>query len=160
MLRITQDDLRGPEIAALLQSHLDAMRQFSPPGSVHALDLDRLRQPDITFFSAWEVLGDGARPGAVLAGCGAIKELDRTQGEIKSMRTAATHLRKGVAASILQHMVTTARERNYRRLSLETGSGEPFEAAQRLYLRFGFRPCGPFASYTDDPFSRYFTLEL
>jgi len=156
MLRIIQDDLCGLEIAALLQSHLDAMLQFSPPGSVHALDLNRLRHPEITFFTAWI----GADLALEIVGCGAIRELDAAHGEVKSMRTAAAHLRKGVASAILTHIIAVARQRKYSRLSLETGSGEPFEAAARLYERFRFVPCGSFESYQSDSFSRFFTLTL
>lgn len=151
-MRIIVDDLRGPEIAALLQAHLDAMHEHSPPESVHALDLDKLRQPDITFWTAWE--------GTSLMGCGALKEHDARFGEIKSMRTDVAHLRKGVAAAILETILNTARARGYDRLSLETGTGAPFEPAHRLYERYGFVDCGPFADYTFDPFSRYMTLEL
>lgn len=151
-MRIIVDDLRGPEIAALLQAHLDAMHTHSPPESVHALDLGKLRQPDITFWTAWD--------GAALMGCGALKQLDARHGEIKSMRTDGTHLRKGVAAAILDVILTTARSRQYERVSLETGTGDPFMPAHRLYERHGFRDCGPFADYTFDPFSRYMTLDL
>ncbi len=151
-MRIIVDDLRGSEIAALLQAHLDAMHEHSPPESVHALDLDKLRQPDITFWTAWD--------GTALLGCGALKEHDPRFGEIKSMRTDVAHLRKGVAAAILETILKTARERGYDRLSLETGTGAPFEPAHRLYERYGFVDCGPFADYTFDPFSRYMTLEL
>ncbi len=152
MIQIIEDDLRGPEIAELLKAHLDAMHDHSPPESVHALDLDALRAPDISFWTAW-VHNE-------LAGCGAMKELDPGHGEVKSMRTAVEHLRKGVAASILEHMINVARERGYQRLSLETGSSAPFIAAHRLYERFGFTPCGPYGEYTDVTFSRYFTLNL
>lgn len=152
MVRIIKDDLRGPEIAGLLRAHLDDMREHSPPGSVHALNLDALRAPDISFWTAWA--------GDELAGCGALKALESSHGEIKSMRTAAAHLRKGVAAAILAHIINTANARGYRRLSLETGSSEPFLAAHRLYERFGFKPCDPFGDYSDLEFSRYFTLNL
>ena len=152
MIRIIEDDLRGPEIAELLTAHLDAMRDHSPPESVHALDLDALRVPEISVWTAW--IGDE------LAGCGAMKQLDPAHGEIKSMRTAAAHLRKGVAASILEHMINVARNRGYRRLSLETGSSGPFTAAHRLYESFGFTSCDPYGEYTDGIFSRYFTLNL
>lgn len=151
-MQVIVDDLRGPEIAALLQAHLDAMHEHSPPESVHALDLDKLRQPDITFWTAWD--------GDALMGCGALKEHDALHGEIKSMRTDAAHLRKGVAAAILEIILTTSRQRGYERLSLETGNTEPFWPAHRLYERNGFSDCGPFADYTFDPFSRYMTLEL
>ena len=151
-MRIVVDDLRGPDIAALLQTHLDAMRDHSPPESVHALDLDKLRQPDITFWTAWD--------GAALMGCGALKELDARQGEIKSMRTHADHLRKGVATALLETILQTARSRRYDRVSLETGTGAPFEPAHRLYERFGFSDCEPFGEYQPDRFSRFMTLEL
>ncbi len=151
-MRIVVDDLTGPEIAALLQTHLDAMHEYSPPESVHALDLDKLRQPDITFWTAWD--------GSQLMGCGALKELDARHGEIKSMRTDTRHLRKGVAATILETILTTARHRGYERLSLETGRSEPFQPAHRLYERYGFRNCPPFADYVLDDFSICMTLEL
>lgn len=152
MIRIVEDDLQGPEIAALLQLHLDAMQEHSPPESVFALDLEGLRVPQITFWSAWD--------GAALAGCAALRDLGGGVGEVKSMRTAPAHLRKGVASTLLAHLIAVARTRAYVRLNLETGSGQPFAAAQALYARFGFEPCGPFGDYSDEIFSRYFTLVL
>ena len=149
---IRLDDLRGVEIAALLQDHLRGMRALSPPESVHALDIDALRQPDITFWSAWE--------GATLCGCGALKQLDELHGEVKSMRTAAGQLRSGVASQILQQIIEEARQRGYHRLSLETGSMTGFEPAQALYARFGFEFCGPFGDYAEDPNSVFMTREL
>ncbi len=150
--RIVEDDLAGPDIAALLQAHLDDMHRHSPPGSVHALDLDALRAPEITFWSVWEA--------DCLAGCGALKELEADHGEIKSMRTARSHLRRGVASAILSHMIAVARQRGYRKLSLETGSSAPFFPAHRLYEAFGFEPCGPYADYDDEEFSQYYRLWL
>lgn len=149
---IRVDDLRGPEIALLLEEHLRHMRQVSPPESVHALDLGALRKPEITFWTAWE--------GAELAGCGAIKELDPRHGEIKSMRIAAAYLRKGVAAAMMRHILQEAARRSYRRLSLETGSMAAFVPARSLYARFGFRECGPFADYVLDPYSVFMTRAL
>jgi putative acetyltransferase len=151
-MEIRMDDLRGPEIAQLLQEHLQHMARLSPPESVHALNIDALRNTDITFWSAWQ---DGE-----LAGCGALKELDPLHGEIKSMRTASRHLRKGVAAAILQHIVEEAERRSYRRLSLETGSVEAFAPAHNLYTRFAFRRCGPFGGYVEDPHSVFMTRDL
>lgn len=151
-LEIRLDDLSGPEIAALLAEHLECAAKVTPAKSRHALDLDRLRQSDITFWSVWQ--------GQELAGCGALKELDAAQGEVKSMRTAAAHLRKGVAAAVLQHIIAEAKRRGYRRLSLETGSVEYFEPARRLYEKFGFRRCAPFAEYVEDPNSVFMTLAL
>jgi len=146
------DDLTGSEIAALLQEHLDEMHQLSPPESVHALDLDALRKPDITFWTVW--LGDK------LAGCGALKELDLTQGEIKSMRTSYEFRGKGAGKFVLRHILDEARQRRYKRLSLETGSMAPFDPARGLYGSHGFEYCGPFADYILDPNSVFMTLEL
>jgi putative acetyltransferase len=149
---IRVDDLSGPEIARLLQEHLQGMALHSPPESIHALDLDALRTPEITFWSAWQ--------GAELMGCGAIKELDSAHAEIKSMRTASMQLRKGVAAALMHHILDEARRRCYQRLSLETGSAEAFAPAHRLYASFGFKPCGPFADYVEDPYSVFMTREV
>src|SRR5688572_22918228 len=113
-MEIRLDDLRGPEIAQLLAEHLRSMHELSPPESVHALDLEKLRRPEITFWTAWD--------GADLLGCGALKELDAAHGEVKSMRTVRDHLRKGVAAAMLERILAEARKRRYRRLSLETGA--------------------------------------
>ena len=151
-LEIRPDDLTGPEIARLLEEHLSSMYLLSPPESVHALPLEGLRSPGVTMWSAWR--------GRELLGCGALKELDPAHGEIKSMRTAAAHLRKGVAAAILEHIVGEARRRAYGRLSLETGSQPAFAPARALYARFGFEPCGPFDAYTNDPNSFFMTRKL
>jgi len=149
---IRLDDLSGTEIAKLLLEHLQCMAEVSPPESRHALDLGQLRQPEITFWTAWE--------GVTLLGCGALKELDPRHGEIKSMRTATTHLRKGVASKLLKHIVNEATRRGYRRLSLETGSMRYFEPARRLYAKFGFEFCAPFGSYIEDPNSVFMTREI
>lgn len=146
------DDLRGVEIAALLQEHLRDMHATSPPESVHALDIDALRQPDISFWSLWHN-GD-------LAGCGALRQIDAWHGEIKSMRTVAAYRRRGVGMRLLQHIISTARFRGYRRLSLETGSMDYFAPARELYRRFGFTECEPFADYVPDPNSVFMTLML
>lgn len=151
-MEIKKDDLTGAEIANLISEHLQGMTLNSPPESIHALDLEQLRKPEITFWSAWE--------GDDLLGCGALKELDRHRGEIKSMRTSSAHLRKGVAKRILQHIIGEARQRGYRRLSLETGSVEAFEPARRMYESFGFKYGPPFAEYTKDPNSVFMTREM
>jgi len=151
-VNIRLDDLRGPEIRALLEEHLRNMHELSPPESVHALDLDALRHPGISFWTAWE--------GSELLGCGALKELDPCHGEIKSMRTAMAHRRKGVARAILERILSEARSRSYGRLSLETGSQAAFLPARRLYESFGFTYCAPFADYTEDPNSAFMTREL
>ena len=149
---IRRDDLSGPEIRALLAEHLANMHAITPRESVHALDLDGLRRPEITFWTAWS---DGA-----LAGCGALKEIDAGHGEIKSMRTANAHRRRGVGRAVLDHIVGEARRRGYARLSLETGAMREFEPARTLYARAGFAPCPPFAGYRDDPNSVFMTLAL
>lgn len=151
-LHIKIDDLSDPRIAALLQEHLDDMYRTSPPESVHALDLSELKKPEITFWSAWK--------DAELVGCGALKHLDAEHAELKSMRTPNAHRRKGIGKLILDHILNEARQRSYRRVSLETGSMEFFEPARRLYARYGFTPCKPFAGYGDDPNSFFMTRTL
>jgi putative acetyltransferase len=146
------DDLRGPEVAQILTEHLNDMYAVSPPESVHALDLEKLRQPEITFWSVWD--------GNQIAGCGAIKELDATHAEIKSMRTANSYRGKGVAVTIMEHILRVAAERQYHRLSLETGPQEFFLPARKLYERFGFEYCGPFGDYAEDPYSTFMTKSL
>jgi len=151
-MQIKIDDLTGPEIAELLREHLSNMAQNSPPESMHALSLEELRKADITFWSAWEE--------TELVGCGALKELDSQHGEIKSMRTASKHRRKGIAAKLLEHILEEARTRHYKRVSLETGSMDAFAPAHHLYAKFGFIDCPPFADYVEDPNSVFMTKEL
>lgn len=151
-LEIRIDGLRGPEIVELLTEHLRSLAEVTPPESRHALNLDELRKPDITFWSVWQ--------GQAVVGCGALKELTPEHGEIKSMRTAKAHLRKGVARTLLEHIITEAKRRGYRRLSLETGAMPYFEPAHRLYHKFGFRTCPPFTGYVEDRNSVFMTMEL
>jgi putative acetyltransferase len=151
-MEIRIDDLTGPEIARLLTEHLADMHANSPPESVHALDLDRLRQPEITFWTIW----DEDR----LAGCIALKQLDPQHGEIKSMRTPRELRGRGAARLLLQHLIAEARRRDYRRLSLETGSQAFFEPARLLYASFGFEECAPFADYREDPNSVFMSKTL
>jgi putative acetyltransferase len=154
--RIVVDDLSGEAIQALLRRHAAGMLENSPPDACHFLDLDGLRHPSITFWSAWDDAG--------LAGCGAVREIDPTHGEIKSMRTADDHLGLGVGRRVLRHIVAEARTRGYARLSLETGSSPAFDAARHLYESEGFERCGPFDVYAGDgvdtDFSRFYTLAL
>jgi len=149
---IRPDDLRGAQVQDLLQEHLQSMTLYSPPQSIHALDLDALRHPQVTFWSVWQ--------GEALLGCGALQELTPQHGEIKSMRTAAAHRRKGVARAMLEHIIGEARRRGYARLSLETGSNPAFAPAQALYASQGFVYCEPFAGYVPDPYSVFMTREL
>lgn len=151
-MQIEADDLTRPQVAALVREHLSHMHELSPPESVHALDLTRLRGPDVAFWTIWE--------NNVLLGCGALKELSPSHGEVKSMRTLRALRGRGVARAMLTHIIGVARERGYRRLSLETGSGDAFLPAQKLYERFDFTFCGPFGSYREDPNSVFMSLEL
>ncbi|MDM5302750.1 GNAT family N-acetyltransferase [Bacillus subtilis] len=146
------DDVTGHEVISFVNEHLHSMKLMSPPESIHALDAERLKGPEMTFWSAWE--------GNELAGCGALKELDSRHGEIKSMRTAASHLRKGIAKQVLKHILEEARERGYERVSLETGSMASFEPARKLYESFGFQYCEPFVDYVEDPNSVFMTKKL
>ena len=146
------DDLERKPVRELLAGHLAQMLTMSPACSVHALDLERLRQPGIRVWTAWE--------GGQLLGCGALKELTPVHGEIKSMRTADTHRGKGVGRAMLAHLLAVARERGYERVSLETGATPAFLPALRLYESAGFQRCGPFADYTEDPHSVYMTRLL
>jgi putative acetyltransferase len=149
---IRLDDLNGPQIRGLLEEHLRHMHELSPPESVHALAIDKLRRPEVAFWTAWA--------GGELLGCGALREIDATHGEIKSMRTAAAYRGRGVARALLRHILAEADRRGYARLSLETGAMAAFEPAQRLYRSFGFTPCPPFADYIEDPHSVFMTKAL
>ena len=151
-MHIRIDDLRGPEIHALLEEHLQDMRRISPPESVHALDLDGLRRPEITFWTAWS--------DHELVGCGALKTLGDGHGEIKSMRVSTTRRRTGAGRAMLHHILDEARRRGLARLSLETGSQPEFAPARQLYTSAGFAECGPFAGYVLDPCSVFMTRTL
>jgi putative acetyltransferase len=152
MRRIVLDDLQGDPIRQLLEEHLCDMRAWSPPGSVHALDLDQLRLPDISFWTLWEC--------DALLGCGALKDLGSQAGEIKSMRTATAHRGKGVGSEMLRHILSVATERGIKRLNLETGAQPQFAPARALYARHGFTECGPFADYSPDVYSYFMTRTL
>ncbi len=149
---IRVDDPRGEQAVALLREHLDEMALYAPPESSHALDVDGLCSPDVTFWTGWA--------DRELLGCGALLELDHRHGEVKSMRIARGHLRQGVATQLLQHIIAEAERRSYTRLSLETGSMKGFAPARALYPRFGFSLCEPFASYVPDRNSVFMTRAL
>ncbi|MEW1636908.1 GNAT family N-acetyltransferase [Streptomyces sp. NPDC093801] len=152
-MKIAVDDLSGPEIAAFLAEHVREMRSITPPESKHALDLEGLRRPGVTF---WTVTDDGG----TIVGCGALKALEDDHAEVKSMRTASTHQRAGVASLLLDHLIGEARRTGYARLSLETGAADFFAPARALYAKFGFEPCAPFADYGPDPLSVFLTRPL
>lgn len=146
---IAPDDPLRPDVLALLEGHLADMRATSPPESVHALDAEALTASRVTFWTA--------RDEGTLLGCAALADLGGGGGEVKSMRTAPASRGRGVAAALLGHLLDTARERGYARVSLETGSQDFFAPARRLYARHGFEVCGPFGSYRDDPHSTFMT---
>jgi putative acetyltransferase len=151
-VRIVVDDLSGERIAAFLREHMREMRSTTPEESVHALDLDGLRRPEVTFWSAWD--------GEAVVGCGAVKRLDAEHAELKSMRTAAERKRTGIASLLMEHILIEAKSMGFGRLSLETGSTEFFLPARRLYERFGFAYCEPFADYQPDVHSVFMTRRL
>lgn len=151
-MHIKIDDLQSPLVTELIQEHLEHMSSLSPPESCHPLDVDNLRHDSVTLWSCWS--------GEELLGIGALQELDKTHGEIKSMRTAQPHLRQGVAESILTHLLSIAEDRNYHRLSLETGSADSFLPARTLYEKYGFVECEPFSDYIEDSHSTFMTLVL
>lgn len=152
MLTIREDDLTHPQTLALLALHLDGMTSNSPPGHSFALDVSGLKAPAVTLFGAWD--------GEALAGIGALKDLGGGAAELKSMRTHPDHLRKGVGAAILEHIIGEARARGINRLSLETGSGDAFGPALELYRRRGFQSGGAFADYVASPFNQFMHLDL
>ncbi|MEJ2045585.1 MAG: GNAT family N-acetyltransferase [Reinekea sp.] len=149
---IIKDDLTGPEVALLLNDHLSNMADHSPEESRHALDLSGLQQQDVHFYSVWA--------DTELAGCGAIQLLDAHHAEVKSMKTASAFLRQGVARLLLNHLIETAQRVGVKRLSLETGTIDYFKPAHVLYESAGFKPCPLFGRYREDPYRRYYSLEL
>jgi putative acetyltransferase len=151
-VRIVVDDLSGSQISEFLDEHVRQMRSITPVESKHALDLDSLRQPEITFWSVMD--------GDTLVGCGAIKRLDASHAEVKSMRTRPARQRSGIAALLLEHIITEARGMGFTRLSLETGSTGFFLPARKLYEKSGFEYCEPFADYQADPHSVFMTRTL
>lgn len=146
------DDLSGPEVKQILTEHLKDMFAASPPECVFALDLDGLKKPNITFWTVWE--------DRQLLGCGALKILDKTHGEIKSMRTTGAARNKGVASTLLRHILDTAKQRGLNTISLETGSQDFFAPARKLYAKHDFTECGPFSDYKFDPHSVFMSREL
>ncbi len=151
-MRIVVDDLSGPQIAEFLDEHVREMRSVTPLESAHALEIDGLRQPGITFWSVMD--------GDVVVGGGAIKRLSAEHAELKSMRTAAERKRTGIASLLLAHIIAEAGRMGFTRLSLETGSGEFHGPARKLYEKFGFVYCEPFDNYRPDPLSAFMTLTI
>jgi len=151
-MNIQIDDLSDIRIKEFLNEHIEDMKSVSPPESKHALDLEGLKKPDVTFWSVWE--------NEVLIGCAALKELSSLHAEIKSMRVATKLRGKGIASNLLSHILSEATKKGYNRLSLETGSMPFFSPARKLYSKFGFKDCDPFASYKKDSNSVFMSLKL
>jgi putative acetyltransferase len=151
-MNIVRDDLSADATQALLSLHLAGMNTNSPPGHDFSLDMSGLKAPDVTVWSAWEDKG--------ILGIGALRQIDPAIGEVKSMRTHPNHLRKGVGAAILEHIIAQARESGLQRLSLETGIGPAFEPALQLYRRRGFLNGAAFAEYVTSDFSQFLHLRL
>ena len=151
-MRVETADPNQDGVVDLLREHLADMHGVTPPGSVHALDIDSLDHPSVTLWVA--------RDDSVVLGCVALKELSRSHGEIKSMRTSSGARNRGVASTLLSNLIQVAKDRGYQRLSLETGSIAFFEPARSLYRRFGFTECGPFADYSPDPNSTFMTMTI
>ncbi|ROR94899.1 putative acetyltransferase [Sinobacterium caligoides] len=152
MIQIQKDDLSDGAIERLLNTHIQEMYKHSPAESVHAIDPEKLKDPSVTFWSA--------RINNELVGCGALKELYSSVGEIKSMKTDENHLRKGIGARLLSEIITEARKRSYGEISLETGSNEAFNPAITMYEMHGFVECPPFGEYKLDPYSKFYTKKL
>lgn len=151
-LIIRIDELSDQRVIKFLQDHLQHMREITLPGCVHALDIDALKRPEVTFWTVWDE--------QTLICCGALKELDPQHAELKSMRTTPAHLEQGVASVLLNHIISEAKKRNYKRLSLETGSYEAFVPARKLYEKFGFSYCGPFSDYATNSNNVFMTIQL
>lgn len=151
-MRFVLGELNHPQVLELLEEHVRSSRLHSPPESVHALDVQSLRHPDIAFWTVWD--------GDELLGCGALRRLDADHAELKSMRTAYAHQRKGVGRAMLEHLLAEAQESGVARISLETGSPDAFAPARSLYRDMGFDECGPFAGYVPDAYSVFMTKSL
>lgn len=151
-MEVQLGDFSDARVIALLEEHLAGMHASSPPGSVYALDLSGLQQLTVSFFTVWD--------GDELLACGALKHVDPTTAELKSMRTSSRHLRRGAGAFLLEHLLRFARARRYQRVCLETGSGPAFEPALALYRKYGFVPCAAFGDYVPSEFNQFLTLVL
>lgn len=151
-INIVIDDLTSPKVIAFLEDHLKHMMKITPPGCVHALDIEALKKPEITFWSVWEE--------SELVGCGALKTLNSREAELKSMRTLPSRLGKGIASHLLEFILSEAKRKGVHRISLETGSYEAFKPARSLYEKFGFKYCKPFSDYSENPNSVFMTIEI
>ena len=152
MLDIVQGGLDDRQVIALLKFHFDTNISVTPKGSAHVFDLSRLKQPDVRFWSVWEA--------QQLLGTGALKQINASDGEVKSMHTLKTARRRGVGSALLLHVIANARSAGLKRLYLETGAFDYFAPARALYARHGFRECEAFSGYEPDANSTFMTLDL
>ena len=151
-MKSLENNFDHPEVNNLLTKHFIELRSVSPEGSAHVLDIPGLKTPSIKFWSLWD--------NNQLIGCGALKFLDETHGEFKSIRVADKHRKKGMGEKIISHLITEAKKIGIKRLSIETGAGEFFSPARKLFKKFGFKACKPFAHYKEDPNSCYYNLKI
>ena len=151
-MKSLENNFDHPEVNSLLTKHFIELRSVSPEGSTHVLDIPGLKISSIKFWSLWD--------NDQLLGCGALKFLSETHGEFKSIRVADKHRKKGMGEKIISHLIAEAKKIGIRKLSIETGAGEFFLPARKLFMKFGFKSCKPFAHYKEDPNSCYFDLEI
>ena len=151
-MKSIENNFDNKQVNELLKKHFIELRSVSPEGSTHVLDIDGLKDPSIKFWSLWE--------NNELMGCGALKFLDNNHGEFKSIRISDKFRRKGFGIKVIEHLISQAKKLKITKISIETGAGNFFEPARKLFLRCGFKKCEPFAHYKHDPNSCYYNLEL
>tara|TARA_B100000029_G_scaffold108367_1_gene99678 strand:+ start:123 stop:590 length:468 start_codon:yes stop_codon:yes gene_type:complete len=151
-MKSIEGNFDNPEVDELLKNHFIELRSVSPAGSTHVLDIDGLKDSSIKFWSLWE--------NEKLAGCGALKFLDESHGEFKSIRVADLYRGKGYGKKIIAHLIEEAKKLKIKRISIETGSGKFFKSARKLFKNFGFKECKPFSHYKIDPNSCYMSLSI
>tara|TARA_B100000131_G_C18103561_1_gene606930 strand:- start:966 stop:1421 length:456 start_codon:yes stop_codon:yes gene_type:complete len=151
-MKSIENNFDDPKVNELLNKHFFELRSVSPEGSTHVLDIPGLKDPSIRFWSLWE--------NDELIGCGAIKIFDNNHGEFKSIRVADKFRKSGVGEKIISHLIDRAKQIGIKKLSIETGAGDFFLPARKLFKKFGFISCKPFAHYKEDPNSRYYTLDF
>tara|TARA_B100001750_G_C15196056_1_gene441232 strand:+ start:205 stop:669 length:465 start_codon:yes stop_codon:yes gene_type:complete len=151
-MKSIEGNFDNSEVDKLLRKHFIELRSVSPPGSTHVLDIDGLKDPSIKFWSLWE--------NEKIVGCGALKFLNENHGEFKSIRVVDQYRRKGYGQKIITHLIGEAKKLNIEKISIETGSGKFFKSARKLFKKFGFKKCEPFAHYKIDSNSCYMNLEI
>ena len=151
-MKSIENNFENLSVNELLVKHFKELRSVSPEGSTHVLDIEGLKTPSIKFWSIWDKEN--------LIGCGALKFLSKNHGEIKSIRISDKFRNKAFGKIIIKHLITEAKKLRIDKLSIETGAGEFFAPARKLFTNFGFKPCKPFAHYKEDPNSCYFEKDI